>query len=62
MQQLMNVNGQICEKVGDFSITVVQFKDGTKAAIMEGDDDELILEGVLLAFNEIKTGLEAISR
>lgn len=62
MQQLMNVNGEICEKVGDFSITVVKFKDGTKAAIMEGDDDELILEGVLLAFNEIKTGLEAISR
>ena len=62
MKQLMNVNGRICEKVGDFTISVVQFEDGTRAAIMDGDEDELILEGVLLAFNEIKAGLEAISR
>ena len=62
MKHLMNVNGKICEKVGDFSITVVQYEDGTRAAIMDGDEEELILEGVLLAFNEIKAGLEAISR
>lgn len=62
MKQLMSINGRICEKVGDFTISVVQFVDGTRAAIMDGDEDELILEGVLLAFNEIKEGLEAISR
>ena len=62
MKQLINMNGKRCEKVGEFSIIVVQHEDGTRAAIMEGDEDELILEGVLLAFNEIKAGLEAISR
>ena len=58
MQSLMNVNGRICEKVGEFSIIVVQYEDGTKAAVMEGDDEMLVLEGVLLAVEEIKTGIE----
>lgn len=62
VKQLINMNGKICEKIGEFSIIVVQHEDGTRSAIMEGNEDKLILEGVLLAFNEIKAGLEAISR
>lgn len=58
MRSLMNVNGRICEKVGEFKIIVVQYEDGTKAAVMESDDEMLVLEGVLLAVEEIKTGFE----
>ena len=58
MQHLMNVNGKICEKVGEFSIIVVKHEDGTKAAVMEGNDEKLVLEGVLLAVDEILTGFE----
>ena len=58
MPSLMNVDGRICEKVGEFKIIVVQYEDGTKAAVMEGDDEMMILEGVLLAVDEIKKGFE----
>ncbi len=58
MKQLINMNGKICEKVGEFSIIVVQHEDGTRSAIMEGNDENLILEGVLLAVDEIKMGFE----
>ena len=58
MKPLMKVKGRVCKQVGEFSIVVAENSDGEHYAVMRGDDEDIIIEGVLLSFMEIKEALE----